>query len=118
MEICQCGMCRRWGGAFYAALTGDLATISGEDRVTIYTSSDWAERAFCSQCGSTLWFRFLPTGNRSFSAGLFDAAKDAAIDREIFADHAATWTRLESAHTRLDAAEILSEARAAGFPIG
>ena len=111
-------MCRRWGGAFYAALTGDLATISGEDRVTVYTSSDWAERAFCSQCGSTLWFRFLPTGNRSFSAGLFDAARDHAVDREIFADHAASWTRLEGAHLRLDAAEILGEARAAGFMIG
>ncbi|MEC7818798.1 MAG: GFA family protein [Pseudomonadota bacterium] len=118
LEICQCAMCRRWGGAFYAAMTGDEATVSGEDMVTVFRSSEWAERAFCSRCGSTLWFRFLPTGNRSFSAGLFDAAKDVAVDREIFADHAANWARLEGPHQRLSEAEILAEARAAGFSIG
>ena len=118
LEICQCDMCRRWGGAFYAAMTGDAAIVSGGEAIAVYRSSEWAERAFCSRCGSTLWFRFLPTGNRSFSAGLFDAAKDIPVDRAIFADRAAVWARVEGAHARLDEAEILAQARAAGFSIG
>ena len=48
----------------------------------------------------------------------YDAAKDVAVDREIFADHAANWARLEGPHQRLSEAEILAEARAAGFSIG
>ena len=115
VEICQCDMCRRWGGAFYAALNGEEARISGKESVSIYRSSEWAERAFCACCGSMLWFRFLPTGNRSYSAGLFDGAKDHAIDREIFADRAVCWTELSGNHRRLTATEILAEARAAGF---
>ena len=61
---------------------------------------------------------FLAPDKRSFSAGLFDAAKDLSVDREIFADRAAVWARVEGAHARLDEAEILAQARAAGFSIG
>lgn len=115
VEICQCTMCRRWGGAFYAGLAGKIVRIEGEDAVGIVRSSEWAERAFCSRCGSGLWFRFLPTGNRSFSAGLFDAAQGMPIEREIFADESACWSRLSGDHVKLGGREILAEAEAAGF---
>ena len=61
VEICQCGMCRRWGGAFYSAQSGDNPQVTGANEITEFRSSEWAERAFCSKCGSNLWFRFLPT---------------------------------------------------------
>jgi hypothetical protein len=115
IEICQCAMCRRWGGSFYTAQTSERADITGEDRATVYRSSEWAERAFCSQCGSNLWFCFLPTGNRSFSAGLFDAAAHHAIEKEIFVDERADWCRIEGDHRRQTGAEVIAEAEAAGF---
>ncbi len=108
-------MCRRWGGAFYSAQSGKEAVVHGEGSVTVYRSSEWAERAFCSACGSNLWFRFLPTGNRSFSAGLFDAAAKAEIELEIFADEAAEWCRLAGDHPRQTGAQVIAEAKAAGF---
>ena len=86
-----------------------------EDFVTEYRSSEWASRAFCKQCGSGLWFRFLPTGNRSFSAGLFDGAAHHAIEKEIFVDERAEWCRIEGAHPRQTGAEVIAEAKAAGF---
>lgn len=115
VEICQCSMCRRWGGAYYAALTGDSVTVAGEDSARVYRSSAWAERAFCGTCGSTLWFRFLPTGNRSFSAGLFDGAAGLPIEKEIFVDERADWCRIEGGHRRMTGEEIMAEAKAAGF---
>lgn len=115
VEICQCGMCRRWGGSFYSAQRGDNPQVSGEDAVKVYRSSGWAERAFCSKCGSNLWFRFLPTGGRSFSAGLFDAAATHGIEKEIFVDERADWCRLEGDHPRQTGAEVIAEAKAAGF---
>lgn len=117
LEICQCDMCRRWGGAFYAAQTAESFTISGEDFITIYRSSDWAERAFCTKCGSNLWYRFLPTGNRSFLAGLFDDARNSTIEKEIFSDEAATWTKLSGDHPRQTGAEVIAEAKEAGFEL-
>ena len=115
IEICQCNMCRRWAGSFYSAQTGESVRISGEDSATIYRSSEWAERAFCAHCGSNLWFRFLPTGGRSFSAGLFDAAAKHAIEKEIFVDERADWCRIEGDHPRQTGAEVIAEAEAAGF---
>ena len=109
IEICQCNMCRRWAGSFYSAQTGESVRISGEDSATIYRSSEWAERAFCAHCGSNLWFRFLPTGGRSFSAGLFDAAAKHAIEKEIFVDERADWCRIEGDHPRQTGAEVIAE---------
>lgn len=115
VEICQCDMCRRWGGSFFAGQSGGEALISGEMAVGLYRSSNWAERAFCMRCGSHLWFRFLPTGHRSFLAGLFESARDATIEKEIFVDESAHWTRLPGDHQRQTAAEVIAEAKAAGF---
>ncbi len=115
VEICQCDMCRRWGSAFYCAQSGDNPQVSGESSITEYRSSDWAERAFCSKCGSNLWFRFLPTGNRSFSAGLFDAAARHTIEKEIFVDERADWCRIHGDHPRQTGEEVIAEAKAAGF---
>ena len=115
VELCQCRMCRRWGGAFYAALSGDDFVIAGGEDVSVFRSSEWAERAFCARCGSNLWYRFLPTGNRSFLAGLFEAADDYPIEREIFADEQARWTCVSGDHPRLTGQETMEEARDAGF---
>lgn len=117
VEICQCSMCRRWGGAFYAAQSGEYFTVTGEENAKIYRSSNWAERAFCGACGSNLWFRFLPTGNRSFSAGLFAAADRHGIAQEIFSGEAADRCRLAGDHPRQTGAEIIAEAKAAGFTL-
>ena len=115
LEICQCDMCRRWGGAFYAALSGDSFALSGEAAITTYASSDWGERAFCSHCGSNIWWRFLPTGDRSFSAGLFDDARELAIEKEIFVDEGAAWSQLQGDHPRQTGKEVIAEAKATGF---
>ncbi len=115
VEICQCSICRRWGGAFHAGQRGGSVSIEGEGSASLYRSSDWAERAFCNTCGTSLWFRFLPTGARSFSAGLFEAAGRHAIEQEIFCDEAARWTALSGNHPRLTGAQTVAETRAAGF---
>ncbi|MWV29399.1 GFA family protein [Erythrobacter sp. GH3-10] len=108
-------MCRRWGGAFYGALTGEGFSIAGEDEITAYRSSEWAERAFCGTCGSNLWFKFLPTGNRSFHAGLFPDADSFEIEKEIFTDEKAGWGDMMGDHPRQTGEEVIAEAKAAGF---
>lgn len=115
VEVCHCDMCRRTGGAFYAALTGESFTISGEEAITRYRSSDWAERAFCGTCGCNLWYRFLPTGNRSFHAGLFSDADAFGVEKEIFVDEKARWGALPGDHPCQTGEEVIAEAKAAGF---
>jgi hypothetical protein len=115
VDICHCTMCQRWGGAFYAGVKGDDAAVSGEDAITLYRSSNWAERAFCKHCGSNLWYRFLPTGNRSFLAGLFDLPVGFGIEQQIFVDEKPDWYDLAQASPMKTGPEIIAEAKAAGF---
>ncbi|WP_338240405.1 GFA family protein [Aurantiacibacter hainanensis] len=115
VEICHCDMCRRTGGPFYAALAGESFTIAGEDAISRYRSSEWAERAFCGTCGCNLWYKFLPTGNRSFHAGLFSDADAFAVEKEIFVDEKARWAEISGDHPRQTGEEVIEEAKAAGF---
>ena len=115
VSICHCTMCQRWTGSMYAGIEGQDFTLTGEASIATYRSSKWAERAFCSKCGSNLWFKFLPTGNRSFSAGLFDSASGAKVEKEIFVDEAASWTCIGGEHPKMTGEEIIAEAKAAGF---
>ena len=115
VDICHCAMCQRWGGVFYAGVKGEAVAVTGDDTITVYRSSEWAERAFCGTCGSNLWYRFLPTGSRSFLAGLFDLPPGFGIERQIFVDEKPDWYDIAQASPMLTGEETVAEAMAAGF---
>jgi hypothetical protein len=118
VDICHCAMCQRWGGAFYAGVKGETAVVTGEEAVTVYRSSQWAERAFCSACGSNLWYRFLPTGNRSFLAGLFDLPEGFGIEQQIFIEEKPDWYDIAQESPMLTGEQVIAEALAQGFSFG
>jgi hypothetical protein len=72
---CHCTQCRRQTGLYYAttnALVADVA-IHGEEHISRYRASPDAERAFCSVCGSALYWKGDGEATISLMAGLFDA---------------------------------------------
>jgi len=115
IDVCHCSMCQQWVGSMYAGIECDDFSVSGEASVTTYASSDWAERAFCSKCGSSLWYEFKPTGARTFVAGLFDLPKDMPIKQQIFVDEKPDWYDLVQPSPMKTGADIVAEAEAAGF---
>ncbi|MEM6909179.1 MAG: GFA family protein [Pseudomonadota bacterium] len=115
VDVCHCKMCARWGGAMYAGIECEDFSLTGEDAISVYKSSDWAERAFCSKCGSNLWYRFLPTGNCTFTAGLFDLPSGMGIKHQIFVDEKPDWYDLAQDSPMKTGQEIIAEAMAAGF---
>lgn len=58
---CHCSMCRKWGSGplltIEAGTTSDII-IHNEQFVSRYQSSEWAERGFCSHCGSNLFYHY------------------------------------------------------------
>lgn len=86
-DVCHCGMCRRWGGGPALTLEAqDQVTLHGEEWVSRYDSSAWAERAFCKSCGTHLFFRLKRTGYQNFSLGLFPEASGFRMKRQIYID--------------------------------
>ncbi len=116
LEACHCRMCRRWGGlAFLGVQCGSGVTFTGKEFITRYASSGWAERGFCSRCGSNLFYRFVPADNYSFPAGLFDDIGDLALEEEIFVDEQPAYYAFSQEAVRKSGAEIIAEAEQAGF---
>lgn len=104
VSVCHCAMCRRWGGGIMAGFNAppEAVTVTGE--VGRYASSDFSERAFCPRCGSNLWMR---DHGRDYelSPGLFDAAADFPLVREVYADRAHRFAAFSGDHPRITRAD-------------
>ena len=92
---------------------GDIE-LSGESNIGVYSSSEWAERAFCKQCGSNLYYRLLPgahspSGEYIVTVGSLDEPGALQFDHEVYVDHKPDWYafRDESARQQLTEADIL-----------
>ena len=85
---CHCGMCRKWsGGPAMVFDCGSDVTFSGEEYIKVYNSSDWAERGFCGQCGSHLFYRLKESKQHFIPVGLFDDDIDGIVfDHQVFID--------------------------------
>ncbi|PQO22815.1 aldehyde-activating protein [Rhodobacteraceae bacterium WD3A24] len=87
---CHCEMCRRWTGSAFLAATVPperVQVIAGADHVARYQSSGWAERAWCSRCGSNLWYRLVgPRGAYEIPIGLLDDPDGLVFSSEIYID--------------------------------
>ncbi|MCA3510219.1 MAG: GFA family protein [Rhodobacter sp.] len=96
---CHCRMCQRWSGGLFLCFNADASGVTFDGPVTRYASSSFAERAFCSVCGSHLWMR---DGEDDFELmpGLFDQARDWPLRSEIYTDRAMASARLAGDHGR------------------
>ena len=84
---CHCGMCRKWGGGLFMEIDcGADISFEGEDEISVYNSSDWAERAFCKKCGSHLFYRLKENKQHMVPAGLFDYQEQFVFDSQVFID--------------------------------
>ena len=84
--VCHCGMCRKWGGGPLLAVDcGTEVDIEGNSLAT-FASSEWAERGFCQQCGTHLFWRMRQTGQHIMPAGLFAETEGLVLDHQIFID--------------------------------
>lgn len=81
---CHCKMCRRWTGGIWMGVVSEIETLEGP--VQIWKSSKIAERAFCSECGSSVYHKPNIAKGFTFGQGLFDDQEGWTLVREIVAD--------------------------------
>ncbi len=84
---CHCSMCRKWvGGPLMSVDCASDVSFNDESYITTYDSSDWAERGFCNQCGSHLFYRLKATQQHIMPAGLFDDQSAFIFNHQVFID--------------------------------
>lgn len=95
-NLCHCKMCQKFSGTSFGAFIGvnkkDFSYTSGKGYITIFESSDWASRSFCSKCGSSLMYLYNEKPDAYFvSAGLFDEKIDFKPEKHIFVKDKCNW---------------------------
>ena len=88
---CHCKTCRQWGGGpFMTVDCGQKVTFTKPENVQIFDSSKWAERGFCKNCGSHLFYRLKQSQQHMMLAGLFEEALEDSVqfifDHQVFID--------------------------------
>ena len=107
---CHCDVCRKWGGGPLFALDGgDDIALSGDANVVTYPSTDWAQRAFCSICGTHLYIRVNQSGRYIVPAGLFDLDSDLEFDHQIFVDKRPSYYCFANNTREQTGAEVFAE---------
>ena len=106
---CHCDICRQWGGGPLFALDGgDDVRFTGQPNITTYATTEWAERAFCSCCGTHLFIRVNQTGRYILPAGLFDL-DDLEFDHQIFIDKRPAYYCFANETREMTGAEVFAE---------
>lgn len=85
--VCHCKMCRQWGGGpMFAAECEEAVTFEGEEYIATFRSSGWAERGFCKNCGTHLFYRLTEEGHYAIPIGLFKDSDVWTLSEQIFID--------------------------------
>ena len=95
-----------------AAATG--VTFEGEQNITRYASSEWAERGFCRQCGSHLFYYLKPAEQYVLCVGSFTDAQPFTLAAEIYVDHKPAGYAFAGSHPMLTEADVLAKYQAPG----
>jgi hypothetical protein len=108
VAACHCGMCRRWGGGPLMAVScGTEVAFDGEENITVYNSSDWAERGFCKKCGSHLFYRLKGINEHQIPAGLFDSQGSFNFDLQVFIDRKPSFYSFANNTNEMTEAEVV-----------
>ena len=65
---------------------GSEITFEGEENISVYDSSAWAERGFCRNCGSHLFYRLKDSQQHQVPVGLFEDQQAFALELQVFID--------------------------------
>lgn len=93
---------------------GTEVTIDGEEAITVFDSSQWAERGFCSTCGTNLFYRLKQTQQYAMLAGLFDDPDDLVFDTQVFIDEKPPYYSFSNKTNDMTGAEMFAKYGSSG----
>lgn len=106
---CHCTMCRKWcGGPFVEVDCGTDVSYEGVENISLFSSSDWAERGFCSKCGSNLFYRLKESGQTMMAVGLLDDDAGLGMKRQVFIDEKPSYYSFAEKTEEMTGAEVFA----------
>ena len=99
---CHCTLCRKSHGAGYVTWVGfeesRFTLLEGQQELTWYASTPGAQRGFCNNCGSSLFFKSGKwAGEIHVALGSLDSSIDRKPQAHVFHDTHVDWMALDDA---------------------
>ena len=109
-HACHCGNCRKWsGGIFLSVHCGTSVVFNDDAPLSRYASSDWAERVFCTVCGSSLVWQMRDGSSQIVSIQAFEAPDAFMLESQIYTDHKPDNYDLANRTEMLTEAEVIAK---------
>jgi len=108
ISACHCEMCRKWSGPLLATHCGSQVNIEPTEKIASYTSSAWAERAFCKDCGTHLYYRITPSNEYIIPIGIFQDTINFNLQTEIFIDEKPACYSFANQTQKMTGAEVFA----------
>ena len=84
-------------------------SFEGEEHISVYDSSPWAERGFCSRCGTHLFYRIKQTKQYMMPVGLRGNLPELVLKREVFIDEKPAFYSFANQTSTMTGAEIFAK---------
>jgi hypothetical protein len=108
--ICHCSTCRTWGGGpFMSVSCGANVTFTNDGALKVFDSSEWAERGFCGNCGTHLFYRLKEQDQYFVLVGCIDEQDDLVLDHQIFIDEKPDFYSFSNQTHNMTGAEFLAK---------
>jgi hypothetical protein len=108
VAVCHCDMCRRWSSGPFMEVNCQKAEFEGEDNIGRIRSSDWAERGFCTKCGSNLFYHIIESSEYQISAGLLDDQSKLRMSLQVFTDSKPRFYEFANKTKMMTGAEVVA----------
>lgn len=101
---CHCNQCRKQTGTYMSATAAADADMTFIEKRGLkwYRSSPEAQRGFCGECGSVLFWKRDGSNKTSIAAGSIDGPTDAPLEGHIFCESAGDYYEIAGGAYRLD----------------
>jgi len=113
ISACHCSICTKWvGGPFMEVECGTNITFQGIENISIFNSSEWAERGFCSICGTHLFIRSKTNNKIGISegygipVGLFEETNKLVFNLQVFIDEKLLYYSFSEKTKNISSADI------------
>lgn len=88
---------------------GSEVEFDGLEKLAVFDSSEWAERGFCSACGSHLFYRLKETREHMMPVGLFDDQGGLEFQRQVFIDEKPNYYQYSNKTEDLTGEELFAQ---------
>ena len=88
---------------------GDDVSFEGEANISVFDSSKWADRGFCSKCGSHLFYRLKEPVEYIMPVGLFKDQSAFVFKGQVFIDRKPAFYSFANETSDMTEAEIFAK---------